>query len=74
MLRLPAHSIVRRCAINSLDSGIHDFLFNLVLESDNHGRVQMTVDGVNMAEVSDGLQGEPYGKRGWIAKFSAYPD
>lgn len=68
----PEREIIRRCLIASLDSGIHDFLYHLVLETDNEGRVQVTVDGVNVVPLSDGLQGEPFGKRGWIAKYSSF--
>ncbi len=66
--------LIRRCLIASLDSGIHDFLYHLVLETDNDGRVQVTVDGVNVVPLSDGLHGEPYTDRGWIAKYSAFEE
>jgi len=35
-------------------------------------RIVLTVDGRNVATISDGLQGEPYGENGWYARFSTY--
>jgi hypothetical protein len=45
------------------------------LLQDAHDRklgVEVSVDGTSIAEVSDGLQGEPYGERGWIRRYSEY--
>jgi hypothetical protein len=67
----PQRDIVRRCLISALDSAIHNFLYNLALESDNDGRIQVTVDGVNVVELSDGLEVDGHG---WKFEFSAYPD
>jgi hypothetical protein len=65
-------AIVRRCVIESIDSGLHDFLFALQEEYDSEGSIKVTVDGESIAEVSDGLQGEPYGEMGWQARFSKH--
>jgi hypothetical protein len=64
-------ALVRRCLISCVDVGIHAFLFALA-ESDSEKGVSVSVAGVNVAEVSDGLHGEPLGKNGWVAKFSKY--
>lgn len=50
--------IIRAAMLKAVDSGIHDFLFALQEESDIGNRVQMVVDGKNIAEISDGLHGE----------------
>lgn len=65
--------LVRRSCRRVIDGAIHDLLFALAEEAGRaNGRVAITVDGRNAAAVSDGLQGEPYGKRGWQARYSRF--
>jgi hypothetical protein len=66
--------IIRRCLINSLDSGIHDFLFALQELYDFDNDIQIIVKGKNIAEISDGLHGEVYSEDGWYSKYSKYRD
>jgi hypothetical protein len=69
-------SIIRRCLIASIDEGLHSFLFALGEAHDFNQVIGVTVDGVNVAEPdqTDGLHGEMFGEKGWIAQFSKYPD
>lgn len=65
--------IVRRCVVEAVNVGLHDFLFALQETHDLEKGIKVLVDGKNVAELSDGLQGEPYGSEGWIAKYGKYP-
>jgi hypothetical protein len=50
-------------------AGMHDLLFAI---ADSGGAVRVLVDGQDVAELSDGLQGEIFGDDGWITRFSKY--
>ena len=63
-------AVVRRCVIEAIDSGLHDFLFALHEEHDAGGAIAVVVDGQPVAAQSDGLHGEPY--VGWYARFSKH--
>ena len=65
---------VRACVTRAVDATIHDLLFALSEENDFERRVRLLVDDENAAELSDGLQGEPYGGSGWIARFSVFDE
>ena len=65
-------SLLRIAFIKSLELGIHDFLFALQEEADNNGEVHVTVNGENVAKLSDGLQGELFSEDGWFSKYSAH--
>lgn len=65
-------AVVRRCVINSVDAGIHDFLFALSEEHDAGGRIKVTIDGEDVARQSDGLHGEPFTEEGWFGRFSKH--
>ena len=65
--------LVRRCVIACIDTAVHDHLFALCDAHDFKKGIAVTVDGKNPVELSDGLQGEPFGESGWIAHFSKYP-
>jgi len=65
-------AVVRRCVVAAVDSGLHDFLFALQEQHDSGGDIAVVVDSQPVAEVSDGLQGEPYGDRGWWVRFSKH--
>ncbi len=64
---------VRRCVLEALNVGLHGFLFALQQAHDLQQGIDLLVDGVSAAEISDGLQGEPYGEGGWIAKYGTQP-
>lgn len=65
-------SIIRQCIVSTLDDAIHDFLFALQVSSDLDRGIQVIVDGQNVAELSDGLNGEPYAEDGWYDKYSSF--
>jgi hypothetical protein len=65
-------AIVRRFVIESVDSGLHDFLFALQEEHDAGGEIAVTVDGQPVAAESGGLHGEPFSDEGWFARFSKF--
>jgi hypothetical protein len=66
--------VTRRCVVNCLDNALHDFLFALVEANDFDKGITLVVDGKNLAEISDGLHGEPFTDEGWIARFSEFPE
>jgi hypothetical protein len=55
-------------AINT--STLHNFLASLQEASDRDHGICVMVDGINVAETSDGLNGELFTSDGWIAMFS----
>lgn len=63
-------ALLKRVCTNSFESGLHDFLFALQEETDNGGEIEVTVNGVNVAKLSDGLQGELFTEDGWFTKYS----
>lgn len=63
--------LVRRAVVSSLDTALHGFLFAIQEQTDLDGPIAITVRGENVAQMSDGLQGEPFGEDGWFARFSA---
>jgi hypothetical protein len=64
--------IVRRAVIAAADSTVHDFLFKLQEQADFENRIQVTVDGIDVVAVSDGIHGEAYSDEGWYARFSSF--
>jgi len=64
--------ILKKACMDSLDSGIHDFLFALQESTDNEVGVEVIVNGENIAKLSDGLQGELFTEDGWFSKYSEY--
>jgi hypothetical protein len=64
--------IVRRVLFSSIDTGIHDFLFQLQEQADLNNDIEIKVDGINIIEASDGLNGELFTEDGWLANFSKY--
>lgn len=83
----PSHAWMQ--AISQLDSNTQNFLRRLLrwqtdqviahvlslLENSKSLRLEAYRDGLwtDVVAVSDGLAGELFSKRGWIAKFSRYP-
>jgi len=66
--------VFRRVLINSIDCGIHGFLFKVQEEHELDGDIKVVVNEVNIAEVSDGLHGELFTEDGWINKYSQYEE
>lgn len=64
--------LLLRCIADAIDTATHDLLFALQEAHDLKLGVEVLVDGTSVAEVSDGLQGEPCGNRGWIQRYSEY--
>ena len=52
----------------------HDLLFAFQDAHDRRLGIEVTVDGLNVAEDGGMLQGEPLGETGWVNKFSRYPN
>ncbi len=65
--------IVRDIVERTTVTGMHDFLFAIQEASDGGGEIKITVDGKEVAKLSDGLHGEMFGDSGWISAHSKYP-
>jgi hypothetical protein len=65
---------LRAVVRNSVDAGIHSFLFKVQELSEDTAALSVLVNGHDVARLSDGLQGEPYSSRGWYSRFSAFPE
>lgn len=65
--------LVRRCVIEALNTGLHGLLSALQDAHNLKQGIEVMADNQNVAEISDGLQGEPYGGNGWIAKYGSIP-
>jgi hypothetical protein len=63
-------ALLRRCVLRVIDGGIHDLLFALQESTDQ--RIAVLVDGKNICDLSDAVHGEPFGPKGWQARFSRY--
>ena len=64
---------LRDCVIQSVMTGVHDFLHGLEVAQDFGEGIEVTVDGINIVQASDGLNYEIFGEDGFDAKFSNYP-
>ena len=73
-MKTEQREIVKRCVINFIDTGIHEFLFAINELSDFENDIQIIVNRMNIAKISNGLQVESYGAEGWYAKYSKYGD
>ncbi len=65
--------VVHDLAEHMTTTGMHDFLFALQEEADSGGAIKVSVDGHEVAKLSDGLHGEIFGDDGWIVRYSEYP-
>ena len=61
-------TIIHKAIVLTIDHAIHDFLFALQ-ETDD---IQISVNGKNIVELSDGIHGESYTEDGWNARFSKF--
>ncbi|MFH6997235.1 DUF6547 family protein [Flavobacterium sp. FlaQc-57] len=64
--------LIKEIVVKSIDVAIHDFLFSLQKLANFENNIQITVNGENIVELSDGIHGESYSENGWNAKFSEY--
>lgn len=71
-LSAEARGLVQRVVLEAVDAGVHGLLFALQESSDDEGPVRLTVEGTDVATLSDGLHGELFTEDGWQAKFSRY--
>src|SRR5260221_13394506 len=65
-------AVVRRCVLASLDAGLHEFLLALMEGHDQEGSISVLVEGLNVADQSDGLQGGLHGNSGWLVRHSKH--
>jgi len=63
--------IVKRLVTKCIDTGVHDFLFAIDEVQD---ALPILVNGDNIAEESDGLQGEIFTEDGWYERFSEHQE
>lgn len=64
--------IIRKVLFQSIDTGIHDFLFKLQEQVDFENEIEINVQGINILKASDGLHGELFTEDGWFEMFSKY--
>jgi len=57
-----------KAVVQTIDGAMHDFLFALQETND----IQILVDGQNIVELSDGINGEAYSDEGWFSKYSRH--
>jgi hypothetical protein len=65
-------TLIRRCVVDSVDAGIHDFLFKLQKCASFKNDIQVRADGQNIVGLSDGIHGALFGTDGWQARFSKH--
>lgn len=63
--------VVKKIVNECIDCGIHDLLFALETEKND---IKVIVDGANIADDSDGLNGEIYTENGWFERFSVHKE
>jgi hypothetical protein len=56
-----------------LTQAMTDLLFAFHMSHDANFGIEIMVDGKPLAELSDGLHGELFGKEGWIVRYSKFP-
>lgn len=63
---------LKKCVVVALNATLHDLLFAFQEAHDLEKGIEITIDEKNIAELSDGLNGELYSDEGWFAKYSSY--
>ncbi len=63
--------IVKRLLTECVDTGIHDFLFAL---DESQDELTVLVNGDDIVNESDGIQGEIFNDDGWFEKFSEHKE
>ena len=56
-----------------LTQAMTDLLFAFHMSHDNNLGIEIMVDGKPIANLSDGLHGNLFGKEGWIVRYSKVP-
>ncbi len=62
-------TVIRKLLTECVDCGVHDLLFAIEEEKQD---ITVLVDGENIANESDGLNGEIFTEDGWFEKYSEY--
>ena len=55
-------------------SAVDTFLGTLLSSLEEVSSPAVVCDGVDLRDVSDGLAGEMWGMRGWISRYSRFPE
>jgi len=63
--------IVRELITESVDTGIHNFLFAI---EEKRNTIKVTIEGQDVTKLSDGIQGEIFTVDGWFEKFSQHKE
>jgi hypothetical protein len=69
-LKPEQQEVFRQILPQIVDSVLHHLLWILEENEDIELNVKTSVGFQNIAKISDGLTGEPFGKNGWIAMYS----
>lgn len=64
--------LVREVVVDVLDTALHDLLFSIQDAHDRGLKIEIIIDGENIAQASGMLHGEHLGEGGWIDRFSRY--
>lgn len=67
-------TIINNLVTNILTSSIHDFLYSIEERTNFENDLEILIDGKNIIELSDGLNGELFSNEGWIKKYSIYKE
>ncbi len=71
--------VVKQVVVQAIDHALHDFLFQIEeaglngIDGTGEHDLQIIVDGIALAGLSDGLHGLLFGEDGWEAKYSTFP-
>lgn len=65
-------ALTRKLVLDVIDTAMHDFLFSIQDAHDRRLGIEVFVDGTNVAEESEMLNGEHIGEGGWIERYSRY--
>jgi len=65
---------LKKCIALILSQSMHSFLYALRINADFDGNIDVLSNGLSIAKISDGIEGELYGEDGWITVFSKYRD
>lgn len=63
--------VINNLLTKCIDSGIHNFLIAL---EEKREAISINIDQDNVQDLSDGLQGEPFGSTGWFEKYSQHKE
>lgn len=66
LLNDPQRKLIHKIISQVTDLSLH----NMLCMFEEHGEVELVMNGENITEASDGLSGELYTEDGWIKKYS----